>query len=89
MSDSRTKNTVKSTLTNILEQLFLLVYGLFIPRLIIQTYGSEVNGLTAFIQQFLNVFQLLQAGTVGASIYQLYKPIATNDYEQINIIVDA
>lgn len=89
MADSRVRNTIISTFTNILEQIITIVFGFVVPRLVIKTFGSEINGLTAFITQFLNLFQLLQCGTVGASIYALYKPIATNDYEKINEIVDA
>lgn len=89
MTNSRVKNTLLSTFTNIAEQIITIVFGFIVPRLVIKTFGSEINGLTAFITQFLNLFQLLQCGTVGASIYALYKPIATNDYEKINEIVDA
>lgn len=74
---------------NIADQCIALIFGLIVPRLVIGTYGSTVNGLTSFVTQILLVFQLLQAGTVGASIYVLFKPIANNDYDQINVIVDS
>lgn len=89
MAESRKRNTIKSAAVNIVDQCIVLVFGLIVPRLVIGTYGSSVNGLTSFVSQILSVFQLLQAGTVGASIYALFKPIANNDYEQINIIVDS
>lgn len=89
MSDSRVKNTLLSTTLNITEQIVAMVFGLIVPRLVIKTFGSEVNGLTAFISQMLQVFGLLQAGMIGASIFALYEPIAKKDYAQMNIIVDA
>lgn len=89
MSDSRIKNTLLSTSLNIIEQVIAMIFGLIVPRLVIKTFGSEVNGLTAFISQMLQVFGLLQAGMIGASIFALYEPIAKKDYAQMNIIVDA
>ncbi len=87
--NSRTKNTLLSTFSNIFEQLIAMAFGLVVPRLVIKTYGPEVNGLTSFIQQILNVFQLLQAGMIGAAIFELYKPIAEKAYDRINEIVNA
>lgn len=89
MSDSRVKNTLLSTTLNITEQVIAMVFGLIVPRLVIKTFGSEVNGLTAFISQMLQVFGLLQAGMIGASIFALYEPIAKKDYDKMNVIVDA
>lgn len=89
MSDSRVKNTLLSTTLNITEQIVAMVFGLIVPRLVIKTFGSEVNGLTAFISQMLQVFGLLQAGMIGASIFALYEPIAKKNYEKMNVIVDA
>ena len=89
MSDSRIKNTLLSTSLNIIEQVIAMIFGLIVPRLVIKTFGSEVNGLTAFITQLLNVFALLQAGMIGASIFALYEPLAKKDYDQMNIIVDS
>lgn len=89
MPSSRIKNTLLSTALNITEQIIAMIFGLIVPRLVIKTFGSEVNGLTAFISQMLQVFGLLQAGMIGASIFALYEPIAKKDYAQMNIIVDA
>lgn len=89
MPSSRVKNTLLSTALNITEQIIAMIFGLIVPRLVIKTFGSEVNGLTAFISQMLQVFGLLQAGMIGASIFALYEPIAKKDYAQMNIIVDA
>lgn len=87
MPNSRIKNTLLSTGLNITEQVIAMIFGLIVPRLVIKTFGSEVNGLTAFITQILNVFALLQGGMIGASIFALYEPIAQKDYDKMNVIV--
>jgi hypothetical protein len=57
------------------------------PRWIILTYGSDINGLTATIIQILSIINLLQAGMLGASLYMMYKPIAERDYKTVSIVL--
>ena len=72
----RTKLALYNTIVSLISQFILLILSMIFPRLIIMVFGSEVNGLTASINQVLNIVNLLQAGVVGASIYDMYKPIA-------------
>ncbi|MGI6713440.1 MAG: hypothetical protein ACOX4L_12160 [Bacillota bacterium] len=83
----RTKNVVVNTIFSIALEVLLLVIGMILPRLIILTYGSEINGLTSTINQILSVVNLLQAGAVGASIYALYKPVAEKNYDLISDVL--
>lgn len=53
--------------------------GFIVPRLILGTYGSNVNGLVNSVTQFLGVITLLDLG-VGAVVQSsLYKPLAAKD----------
>ena len=70
-------------------EIMLILFGLIVPRLIIDTYGSEVNGLTSTITHILSILNLLQAGAVGASIFQMFKPVAEKDYLQVSRIIDS
>ncbi|NLE63088.1 MAG: hypothetical protein GX612_04535, partial [Bacteroidales bacterium] len=85
----RTKNALRNTAFSLLLEVLLLIFGMIMPRLIILTYGSAVNGLTSAINQILSVLNLLQAGAVGASIFEMYKPVAEKDYQRISLIMDA
>ncbi|MGN0457144.1 MAG: lipopolysaccharide biosynthesis protein [Acutalibacteraceae bacterium] len=60
------------------------------PRLILQYYGSDVNGLVSSITQFLQIIAFLELG-VGAVVQSsLYKPLANkNEIETSKIIVSA
>lgn len=82
----RTKNTFINSAFTLGFQIITLLIGFVIPRWVISVYGSEVNGLTSNINQILNVVNLLQAGLVGASIFEMYKPIAENNYKVIGSI---
>ncbi len=70
-------------------QVVLLAVGLITPRIMLQIYGSEVNGLVSSITQFISYFYLVSAGLSGAAIYALYKPLADKDYRAVNAVVAA
>lgn len=83
----RSKNAVKNLFFYLLLEAMVLILGLVFPRLIITTYGSAINGLTSTITRVLSLINLIQAGAVGAAIFQMYKPVAMNDYETQSAIL--
>lgn len=84
---TRTKKFAYNTGLSIIYQLFVIVYGLIIPRLILGHFGSETNGLVQSITQFLSVISFLEFG-VGAVIQSsLYKPLAEKNVKGISEIV--
>lgn len=72
---------VKNVVYSLSYQIFNVLFGFFVPNLIISTYGSEINGLTSTIMQFINILALLQAGIIGSSIFEMYKPISEGNTE--------
>ena len=70
-------------------QIFTLAAGFIVPRIMLVTFGSEVNGLVTSIAQFIALFSLVEAGLAGAAIYALYKPLADEDHTSINAILSA
>lgn len=75
-----------NTALSLLYQIFTVIIGLIIPRLILSTYGTIVNGIVQSITQMLSVISLLDLG-VGAVVQaSLYKPLAKKDNKQISII---
>lgn len=86
---SRTKKFLYNSATTALYQVFMMLSGFILPRVILGCYGSEVNGLVSSITQFITYFSLVEAGLSGAAIYALYKPLADNDHGAINAIVSA
>lgn len=83
---SRGKKLAWNTIASLTLQLVTVICGFILPRLILGTYGSEVNGLVNSITQFLGVITLLDLG-VGAVVQSsLYKPLAENDEDGISKI---
>lgn len=67
-------------------QMIALVCGFIVPRLLINSYGSEAYGATSSIAQFLAYITLLEGGIGGVARAALYKPLADNDIDKISAI---
>jgi len=85
----RSKKALLNIISSLLLQIVTLICGLIVPKLIIQTFGSNVNGLVSSITQFLAYITLLEAGFGPVVKAALYKPIAQKNREQIENILKA
>lgn len=82
----RGKKLALNTITSLVLQVVSVICGFILPRLILESFGSDVNGLVNSITQFLGVITLLDLG-VGAVVQSaLYKPLADNDTNMISKI---
>lgn len=70
-------------------KLVTFVFGMISSRIMLLVYGSELNGLVASINQFINYINLVELGLTSCSVYALYKPIAENNVEAINGVMSA
>ncbi len=82
----RGKKLALNTITSLLLQFTTVVCGFILPRLILGTYGSDVNGLITSITQFLGVITLLDLGVGSVVQSVLYKPLAEKDKKKISEI---
>lgn len=83
----RSRLLAKNTIASLLSQITALVCGFILPRLFLQYFGSEVNGLVDSITQFLGVISFLELG-VGAVVQSsLYKPLADDDKPQVSRVM--
>lgn len=82
-------NKKKNFITAIICQIITIIYGLIVPRLVLITFGSKVNGLISSITQFLNFISLLEGGLGAVILSELYKPIAEDDIEQVSRVLNA
>ena len=77
---------IKNTISSLILQIVTIFTGFVIPKLILESYGSEVNGLLNSITQFLSIIAFLELG-VGAVVQSaLYKPLAENNISKLNEI---
>lgn len=80
------KKLAFNTVTSLVLQIVITLSGFILPRLILGTYGSDVNGLVNSITQFLGVISLLDLGVGAVVKSSLYKPLADNDNDTISKI---
>lgn len=85
----RSKKTLINTIMDLILQLVTIVCGFILPRLILEKFGSQYNGIISSITQFLSCAVLLRSGIGGATRAALYKPLANRDMEKINPIMKA
>jgi hypothetical protein len=86
---NRTKKFLYNTIASAFQQMVLVAVGLVLPRVMLVYYGSEINGITSSIRQFINYFTLVEAGVGASAIFALYKPLARQDHEAISSIAAA
>lgn len=79
----RSKKAIYNVISNLLLQFIIVLYGFIVPKIIISSFGSDVNGLISSITQFLAYISLLESGIGPVVKASLYKPIANNDKNKI------
>ena len=83
-------NRIKyNLLSGIAYQVILIVLSFLLPRLYLENFGSEVNGVLSTIKQIFTYMTLLEAGIGLATTQALYKPIAQQDHGSASAIISA
>ncbi len=84
---NKSRVTFLNTVSTLFSQLTLIVSGFVIPKFILNTFGSDVNGLVASLTQFLNYIALVEGGITGVITATLYGPLVSHDEKKINTIL--
>lgn len=83
------KRGVKNIIWGVLGQLITIALGIVVPRLVLTSFGSEINGLLNSITQIFAYFTLIEAGIGVTTTQALYKPTAEQDRDGVNGILSA
>lgn len=83
----RRKRLGLNTVTSLAYQIAVTICGFILPRLILLTYGSEVNGLVNSVTRFLELTALLELGMGAVVRSSLYEPLAKKDSAAVSKIV--
>lgn len=85
----RKKKLIYNTISSLIFQVTTIICGFILPRLILNAFGSNVNGLVNSITQFLGIISFLELG-VGAVVQSaLYKPLAENRQNDVSKIISS
>lgn len=83
------KVIVRNVAVSLLLQFLTILSGFVVPKVIINAFGSDVNGLVSSVTQFLNYITLLEGGLSSVVTASLYKPLQDNDHQKISGIINA
>lgn len=87
MEERHNKITTINILSALLLQFGTIVSGFVIPRVMLNCFGSETNGLVASISQFLNYITLLEGGVGAVITASLYRPLSQRDYQKLSAVI--
>ena len=76
-------------LVGILSQVITIALGIIIPRITLQSYGSEVNGLLNSVTQIYAYIALLEAGVGVSTVQALYRTIGNGEKGNTNAVLAA
>ncbi len=88
-SMQRTKILKLNTITSLSYQFANIICSFILPRLILQAYSSDVNGLVNSITQFLQVIGFLELGVGSVVQSALYKPLSENNHESVSRVISS
>lgn len=89
MLESRKSQLIVTIASNLVLQIITALCGFILPPLIVETFGSSVNGMVSSITQFIAYLNLVEAGIGGAAIAALYFPLSENNHNTLNGILSA
>lgn len=85
---SRTYNSIKNILFGLGSQVIILIFNFVSRTIFIKVLGTEYLGVNGLFSNILTVLSLAELGIGNAIIYSIYKPLANNDKEKINAIMN-
>lgn len=83
----KNKATLLNMISGLLLQLFTIISGFIIPKIILAYFGSEANGLVSSLNQFLSYITLVEGGISSVIIANLYEPLVNKDKEKLSSIM--
>lgn len=86
---NRSKKAILNLFSQLLLQVTVAVCGFIVPKLILEGFGSDVNGMVSSISQFLGIMALLENGFGSVAKTAFYKPLASGDRNAISGVYNA
>ncbi len=83
----RIKNSLKNISIGILSQIIFVVLGLFSRKIFISSLGIKYLGVNGLLINVLSMLGLIESGIGVSIVYNLYKPLATNNKREVIALV--
>ena len=86
--DSRTKNSLRNIFVGIAGQVLTIFLNFFSRSVFISILGTEYLGVNGLFSNILTILSLAELGVGSAIVYSMYKPIAENDKNTLNALMN-
>ena len=83
----RTKNSFKNIYISMISQIIIILLGFVSRRVFLDNLGTEYLGVNGLLTNVLSLLSLAEGGIGTSIVYNLYKPLAQNDEEQVIALV--
>lgn len=83
----RTKNSIINVLFGLGSQIIITALSFISRTVFINSLGIEYLGINGLLTNILAMLSLAEAGIGSSIIYSLYKPVAENDHQKVNILM--
>lgn len=84
----RTENSIKNSISSIVLNIISMLIGFIAQALFIRILGAEFLGLNGLFSNILTMLSIFELGIGNAIIFNLYKPIANNNIEEIKSLMN-
>ena len=86
--NSRTKNSIKNIMGGVFFRVVGIVYSFAIKTIIVWTLGKTYLGLNSLFSSIITVLSLSELGIGTAMVYNMYKPVADENYELLSALLN-
>ncbi len=86
-NSSRKKNVIKNMFVGTLFQLISLLMGFVNRTFFIKLLNEEYLGVNSLFTNILTILSFAELGIGNAIVFNLYKPLAQNDEEQVTLLM--
>ena len=88
MKSSRTINTLKNSSVSLITNFISMAIGVLARWYFVKILGKEVLGLNGLFTNIISMLSIVELGFGSAITYNLYKPIANNNIEEIKSLME-
>lgn len=83
----RIKNSIKNSLSGFIQNIIIILIGFVAQKIFLSTLGEEYLGLNGLFNNIITMLGITELGIGTAIIYNLYKPLAENNIEEIKSLM--
>ena len=84
----RTKHSIKNSLSSFIQNVIVIIIGFIAQKIFLMTLGEEYLGLNGLFNNIISMLAITEIGIGSAIIYNLYKPLAENNIEEIKSLMN-